>query len=78
MVVPFHWPDEVEIAGVRRSAAGCWWRFSGGYILIGEKIKERNRVFFFTYGWQWWVILSDESVFLVDGNVFCDRHGPYL
>jgi hypothetical protein len=19
-----------------------------------------------------------ESVFLVDGNVFCDRHGPYL
>jgi hypothetical protein len=50
MVVPFHWPDEVEVAGVQRSAAGCWWRFSGGYILIGEKIKERNRVFFLLMG----------------------------
>jgi hypothetical protein len=33
------------------------------FIRIGEKIKNE---LFFTYGWQWWVILSNESVFLMD------------
>jgi hypothetical protein len=75
MVVPFHWPDEVEIAGVRRSAAGRWWRFSGGFIRIGEKIKERTFFnlwvamvgkFYPTKAYLW----SVESVFY--------GHGPYL
>jgi hypothetical protein len=72
--------------GIRVSSRGRYLGSNDGRQTKAERstmceTNGNHQCIFFTVFSNLWVVLIlclDESVFLVDRNVFYDRHGPYL